>query len=283
MKKVLNVIWNEFVYGGHLHSLGVASLIFTGSVILNVKIGLEFLIIVYLGIHSAYLYNRYKEFDADFATNPERTGYIKKYVKKIPYIVILSFLIIISILLYNKNFTALFFSIFIFLIGLLYSELFKNFTKKILGLKNIFIPLLFSSLIILLIIYYHFQFNLSVFLIFIFIFIRVFNNTVFFDIKDIESDAKEKLLTFPVVFGKKKIFYFLNIINILSGIVLIIGVALKILPIFCLILMILIFYNFCYFKKSQSPAANFKQIAYIYADGEYLLWTILILLGKIIL
>lgn len=280
---ILKGIWNEFIYGGHFHSIGVVSIVFVSSLVLNTKITWDFLVIVYLGIHSAYLYNRFKEFKTDFMTNPERTGYIEKYVKKIPFIILLSFLIIISILFYFENFLGLFFAIFIFIIGLLYSELFKDLTKKILGFKNFFIPLLFSSLIIFLVIYYSLSWNLALVLIFIFSFLRVFSNTIFFDIKDIESDKKENLLTLPIVFGKTGVFHFLSFINVLSSIPIILGVFLKILPQFSIALLLTIPYSFYYIEKSKKPGANFNFLSYVFADGEYVFWSFFAFLGKIFL
>jgi len=283
IEKILKAVWNEFVYGGHFHSIGVTTITYVNSLVLGIKVGWDFLIIVYLGIHSAYLYNRFKEFEIDFETNPERTEYIRKYVKKIPLIILASFLIIVFIPLYNKNYPGLIFATFIFIIGLLYSELFKGLTKKILGLKNFFIPLLFSSLIIFSVVYYSSSWNLAVFLISAFTFLRVFNNTVFFDIKDIESDRKENLLTFPVVLGKNKAFLFLYFINILSIIPIIAGAYLKILPLFSLALILTIPYSFYYVEKSKKPGANFRFLSYIAADGEYIIWLFFIFLGRIFL
>ena len=77
LKKILNSIWNEFVYGGHLLSLGAVSIVYTASILLDIRITWDFLLVVYLGTESVYLYNRFKEYKVDFLTNPERTEHKK--------------------------------------------------------------------------------------------------------------------------------------------------------------------------------------------------------------
>ena len=230
IKKILKSIWDEFVYGGHLLSLGAVSVVFTASFLLNIKITWDFLLIVYLGTESVYLYNRYKEFRTDFLTNPERTEYIKKYIKIIPLIIFFFSLIISLILIYHKNFSALFFAVFLLIIGLLYSEIFKGFTQKIVGFKSFFVSLMWALLVIFLAIYYSLSLGLILFLIFVFIFLKCFVITSFFDIKDTEGDRKEGLLTLVNVLGQKKLVDILNLTTVLAVIPIILGFHLKLFP-----------------------------------------------------
>lgn len=283
IKKIIKFLWNEFIYGGHLHSLGVVGIVFTSALVLEVKISWDFLLIVYLGLHSMYLYNRFKEFKVDLLTNPRRTQYLKKYVQKIPLIIICLLIILIGIMFYFGNRPALIFGIFLLTMGIFYSQFLKKLTKKMICLKNFFIALMFSSLVILLFIYYSYDWTLGLILIFLFIFLRVFNNTIFFDIKDIESDRKKGLLTLPVMLEKRKLFHFLSIINILSGIPIILGFFLKVFPIFSLLFLLTIPYSFYYFKKSKEPKTDLNYLSYVIADGEYLFWVSIILVGKFLL
>ena len=78
IKETIGLMRNELVYGGQLISIGAISVVFTAAILLGIKITWDCLIIIYLGIHSAYLYNRYKELKVDFLTNPKRTQYLKK-------------------------------------------------------------------------------------------------------------------------------------------------------------------------------------------------------------
>jgi len=60
IEKILNSIWNEFVYGGHLLSFGAVSIVYAASILLDIRITWDFLLVVYLGTESVYLYNRFK-------------------------------------------------------------------------------------------------------------------------------------------------------------------------------------------------------------------------------
>jgi 4-hydroxybenzoate polyprenyltransferase len=283
IQKFLKTIWNEFVYGGHLLSLGAVSIVFTSSILLEVKITWDFLLIVYLGAQSIYLYDRYKGFKKDILTNSERTKHIEKYVKYIPLIIFFFFLIIFLILIYHKNFSALFLGLFLLIMGLLYSVIFKKYTRKIIGFKTFFVSLMWAMLVILLVVYYSLPLNLALFLLFTFVFLRLIINTNFFDIKDIESDKKEGLLTLVNVWGREKLINILKLLSILAIMPIIIGVYLKILPLFSLMLFFTIPYTFYYLKKSQDKKTDTAFLYNVIVDGEFILWSFFILLGKFLL
>ncbi len=280
IEKILKSIWKEFIYGGHLLSLGAVSVVFTSAVLLGIKITWDFLIIVYLGTQSVYLYNRYKEYKIDFITNPERTEHIKKYVKMIPLIIFFFFLIILSILVYYKNFSGLFFGSFLLIMGLLYSQVFKGFTRKIIGFKNFFVSLMWALLVIFLAVYYSSPLNWALFLVFTFVFLRWVVNTSFFDIKDMESDQKEGLLTLANVLGQKRLINILSLIAGLAVIPMVFGFYLGLFPKFSLMLLFTIPYTFYFFKKSQDNKTNIAFLYNVIVDGEFILWPFFILIGK---
>lgn len=278
IKKNLTLIWNEFIYGGHLLSLGAVSIVYTASILLNIKITWDFLVIVYLGSYAPYIYNRYKELKKDFLTNPIRTRHIEKYFRHTPIIISFSLLIIIGIFLYFNKISALLFAIFLILLSFSYSIFFKGLSKKIIGFKNFYISLGWALLVVLLAIYYSSPIALSLFLIALFVYLRLFVNTIFFDIKDIEIDKEEKLLTLPVVLGQKRLIQFLSLINILAVLPVIIGVVYRFFPFYSLILLFTIPYSGYYLNKAGKETSGF--LYYVIVDGEYILWPIFILLGK---
>ena len=66
----------------------------------------------------------------------------------------------------------------------------------------------------------------------------MFVNTIFLDIKDVESDRKKELLTLPIIFNRKKTLTFLKLITVLSVLPIIFGVSLQLLPKFSLMLLL---------------------------------------------
>ena len=278
-KQILNLAGNELVYGGHLLSLGASSIVFTSAVLLDIKITWDCLAVVYLGAQIIYLYNRYKEFRKDFLTNPERTNHLRKYIKIVPLLIFIFTLIFIAILLNFNKFPALIFGLILILLGLLYSKCFKSFSKKIIGFKNLFVPFIWGLSVIFLVIYYSFvSLNFSVFFIFIFIYLRLYLHEIFFDIKDIKSDKKESLLTLPIIFEKQKLFDILNLVNVLAAIPIIIGFCLGLLPKFAIILLLMVIYAFYYLRKFKKEAYS-VYLHNLIIDGEYILWSLFVLLG----
>jgi len=162
----------------------------------------------------------------------------------------------------------------------LYTLFFKRFSKKFIGFKNFYVSLNWSLLIPLLASYYFLPISSSVILVFLFVYLRLLLHEIFSDIKDIDTDKKENLQTFPITFDSLKIFYILNIINLFTSLPLVFGVYFGLLPGYSLILLFSLPYSFYYFKKSMIQKINNEAIYSVISDGEYILWSIFILIGK---
>lgn len=281
IKKILKFICDEFVYGGHLTSLGAVSIVISLSILINTKVTLDCLLIIYLSVYAFLLYDRFKGFKKDFLTSPKRTAYLRVYIKFVPYIISCVILSIILILLHFGNSNSLFFVISLLLLGFFYSLFFKKFTKKIIGFKTFFISLLAGSLVIFFYIYYSISLNLAGFLFFSFVFLRLFVNTNFFDIKDVESDKKEKLLTLPIVLKKKYLFCLLTLTTFVALLPIFSGFYFGVFPIYSLTLFLTLPYTFFYFNYFKKPKD--EKLYYVFIDGELILWTLVILIGKILL
>lgn len=283
IKHALRTIWNEFIYGGHLLSFGAVSIIYTSAVLLKIKTTWDFLAVIYLSVQSSYLYNRYREFKKDYLTNFERTRYLEKKILIIPLIIFCFIISFAAIILYFSKVSVLIFGFFLFFLGLLYSKFFKGITTKIIGFKNLYVSFAWSLLVIFLVFYYSVEFTVSLYLVFIFVYLRMFIHEAFFDIKDIESDMNEKLLTLPIVLGKEKLINVLSIINIISFTPIALGVYYKIFPSYSLIFFLTILYTIYYFRKLNGVGANQHFLFNVVVDGEFILWIFFIFLGKMLL
>ena len=281
-KQIFVIVRDEFVYGGHILSLGSVSIVFTSAILLNISINWVFLIVVYLITYIVYSYNRFREYEEDFLTNYDRTQHLIRYMKYIPLIISCLVLIVIGILTYFGSQLGLISGLLLLLFGLFYSMYFKKITEKIVGFKNFYVSFFWAFLVIFLVFYYSSPFDLSVLLLFIFIFLRWLVNTTFFDIKDIESDKKYNLNTIPVLYGKNKTLNYLHIINIFSLALIVIVVYKNIFSISFLSLSFFYFYSFYYIQKTKNGSINVNKLSYVMVDGEYLLWPIVLILGKFV-
>ena len=283
IKKILKFVWDEFIYGGHLLSLGVSGIFCFSAIILNQKISISFLMLGYLISQIIYFYNHLEGVKKNFLTNLERTQHIQKFKNYFLIFFGLYWLLFFSCLIYINNLDIAFLSLFIIIGGLLYTIFFKNLSKKIIEFKTFYVTFFWALLIVLSGFYYNVFFGLPLLLLFSFVFLRILTNAIFYNIKDIEFDKKEKLKTIPILFGKDKTLNFLHIINIFSFLPIIIGVYINLLPLFSLSILFFYFYSFYYLQKAKNEKIDVYNLSYIIADGEYLLWPIVLFLGKFII
>lgn len=282
LKTISKSIWDEFVFGSHLVALGDVSALYALSLILRIDTTLSFFIVVYLSILAINFFNRYKEADEDIINNFERFNSVNKYFKFMPQIMVGLFLVSVGITVFFAPFTALIFMLFLFSLGIFYTVFLKNVTKKIIGFKNFMTALPYGLLVIFLSLFYNVPITSSTILITIFYFIRMFINTSFFDIKDIESDRKEGLRTFAVVFGESKTKLFLLSLNFLSVLPIMIGIYLGILPTYSIIVLATVFYALLYlgkWKLFERPTILYNVVV----DGELIFWLPYLLIGIILL
>ena len=281
IEKILKSIWNELIYGGHLQPLGAASIVFVSGILLKIQITWDVLFVTYILFYPLFLYNRFKEIKMDCLTNSQRTQHIKKYIKFIPIILYLVIFILVISLIYFSNFRALIFGLLVLFFGFLYTIIFKKFTNKIPLFKDLYVASVFALLPFFLLVYYsYFLVSINVLLLSLLIFLESFLMPVFLDIKDIESDKREKLRTLPVMLGKEKTIVFLSIFNLIGTITIMVFIFyLSTLPKSILILLFTVPFDFyCYILVKRQ-----RRFGYILQGGKFILWPFLIFLGKIIL
>ena len=281
IKKVSKFILDEFIYGGHLQSLGGISIIFVSALLLKIKISWDILIIAYLTFYLIFLHDRFRGINADLLTNPQRSKHLKKYLHFIPTIFVFLFLILSILLIYYGNLATFFFILFFLSFGILYTIAFKQITKKICCFKDLYVATFFALLPFFLLVYYSRPLiSVDVLLLSLLIFLEAFLMPVFLDIKDIESDRKEGLQTIPVMLGIKKTITFLAILNFIGTITIMVLIFyLNVLPKSILMLLFTIPFDFyCY-----SLVKKQKNFGYILQSGKFILWPFLIFIGDKIL
>lgn len=279
-KKMLVAVWNEFVHGGHMLAFGLVGVVTTAAILLSIRVTWDFLAIIYLFTLSACLFGRYLGLKDDAITNPERSGYLGKQYQTLRYRIIISLILGLGITIYFGKYTVLICSLIMLLLSFLYDFIFKKFTRTIIGLKNFFISILSCMVVGLLPIYYSLPISPAFILVELFMFIMFMIATSFSDIKDIESDGREGLRTFAVVFGIKKLVSFLYIINILAAVPIIIGVMLGLFPKFSITLLLALLYIYAYLRQAQRSKVNFEYLISVVLDSQFILWPGFTIIGR---
>lgn len=275
VKQIFVIVIDELIYGGHIFAMGAVSVVLVSSILLDVLVTVDFLIIVYLIFYAIYLNDHFKDVKKDFLTNIQRVEYLKKN-RRIPVLVSIS--IIVSELLLSNfgNIHSLLLGSVIIVLGLFYSKYFKGITKKIVAFKNFFVALVWSVLTFFLFLYYSYSLTFEVILFAIFIFLRIFVVQISLDIRDKEGDKREKLLTIPVFFGKKTESILIGL-NILAFLILFYSMYFDIFPKFCVLLFLIFPYSFYYINQIKNTK-NDSSI-YFLAVMEPIILLIFILFG----
>ena len=281
----LNSLKNEITYGGYLAAMCSPCFIISTSIMLNIKIDLPMLLISYLLPLIVYSYDYYKDIDKDIKNSSKRAAFLKKKAERYPYVFGFYSLVLVSLLILYSNWWMVLFIVAIMAGGILYNVALKNLTKKIPAFKNMFTALTWALVgAFFPLFYYSMGINMSFIIAFLFIFMRVMNNVMFFDLKDIENDRSEGLKTLPVIFGKKGAINILQTLNIISFIPIVVGVYLKVLPLFALASAFFGIYSFYYIKKAEkSSDKELETVSHTLADMEFILWPVIFVVAKFII
>jgi len=263
--------WDEFVYGGHLVSIGDASALSAIGLVLAMPIDWWFPVVVYAATLSGNLANRYGEFSADAATNPERTQNNSRLRPLYPVIIAVLIVAASAIALTRGSVAALIALWAAYGSALLYTAALKGVTRRVLGFKGYVVAGFYSLMIVFLVLFYHQPFSVAVSLATAFYFLRILISASFCDIKDIEGDAALGLRTWAVEWGPVRLTRNLHMLNLVSVVPLVIGIALGVLPVSAIGLALTVGYAAYYLNEGRQNPARSSLFAAL-ADGEFLFW-----------
>ncbi len=272
-RQIIKFFIIEFLYNGHLQSLGSLGVFVFSSLFLEQDVNITELFSIYLVFYLIYFYNRYKENKIDYLTNKARSCHIKILLPYIKPVFFACLSVLAILILYAHNFNFAFWLSMIFLGGILYTDIFKPITKKILIFKNFYVASVFTLLVFLPLIINNKPIKLTVIILSLFIFWRALKMQIILDLKDIKSDSILRLKTLGVLYGEQKAWMVVAGINIINLTMLVFslhylqGKIIILLIIFCLIFDFISYYLF----KRKSP------VVFLLAGSEFIFLPILAL------
>lgn len=260
-------------------------MVITTALITGMDLSITLLIISYLIPLTVYGFDHYQDMDKDKETNPERATYFKKKSKIYPYILGSYVVTLIFMLLFLTNWMMVSFITTLMIGSILYPLGLKKLTKRIPAFKNMFTTFIWALAGAFSLVFFNMiEIQVTYILVFIFLYMRMLPNTIFFDMKDIENDAKEKLKTIPVILGKQNALKFLIIFNILSFIPLSIGIYLKIFPLYTIFMIFFLFYSIFYLNQAlKTGNKEINKKYYLISDTEFILWPTILLIGIVLI
>ncbi len=277
LEKMLISFWKEFIFGGHLFALGAVCVMAMCSLIFGLPIGSDLLLVTYLIFYPIYLYDYTRGADDDLLTNSARAKYLSGNKKA--YIVVAgSFAILTMLFMHFSNSITMLLGFVVLVLGLLYSSYFKKLTKKIIAFKNFFVSAVWALLVLFFFFYYSIPITVAALIMAGFVFTRMVAIQILFDVRDVEGDRKNGLLTIPVVMGNHREFGLLKCLNIASIALLVFSVFVHVLPLLSLSFVPVMFYAFGYTKKVRKSMNNYA--FYLLAAVEPIIWFSVVFFGN---
>lgn len=277
ISKLAGMLWKEIVFGGHLFATGSVSVIMACATIFMIPISWDILFVSYLLFYAIYLYDYSAGASSDELTNEDRARYLQCKNKSKCIVTIVSAILFLVLLTFtNTVITLIGLSILIF--GLLYGSHFKKLTKKIPAFKNIFVSLVWSFMALFLFVYYSLPITYGALMLALFVFIRMMNIQILFDVRDVEGDIADGLLTIPALFGERTYTSILRLINFVSIVFILVCVIMGLFPFFTLAIIPMFYYAITYIDRVMESKKNYS--SYVFAACEPIMWALLIFAGK---
>lgn len=243
-------------------SLGAFFVAYMSSVVLSFPLRPVALFVPFSAAMFIYTLNRHTDKREDSVNLPGRVEFFERHGN---YLLILGSILYIAgiVLSLLRGITLLLLALFPGIVSVLYSI--GRFKRPIYG--NLFVafawgitPLYISA--------YFGSFSMQSLMLYLFFSLEFFINTTVFDIKDVKGDLTENIRTLPNRFGLEKTKKWLQIINLLTGFLLIIGFFAGLIPDIGLILIALILYSGIYIHLADQKKG---EIFYgLIVDGEFI-------------
>ncbi len=283
----LRAVFEEYVYGGHIAGTALLGIIFTFGFLKAIQTNTSFqidyplLVMAYFTPVIVYSYDHYRDLRQDMRCNPDRASYLETKERYYKY-VILAYLVILFALIVIGDEPDGLVAIFIMILvggGLLYASTSKYFTKYVPVYKNIYVSLMWALAgTFLFEIYYKSAISAFTLLMFLYIFLKYMTNTIFCDLKDIDTDRERGLKTLPVMIGYEKTIAVLCCLSGIGLFPLVYGVSTGVLPAAALLFTLFALYDVTYILSAFKNKGSCKLSTYgFFADFEITLWPIVII------
>lgn len=276
--KHIEWLYEEAIYGGHITASGALAKVFFISALLGIWPGALPFLISYMAVLIVYSFDYYRSAGNDMITNPGRAAHFQKISGTFSYrMLVYAAILAISLVLY-ANVILMIVVFAVGAMGIAYSLYFKKVTKHVPGFKNVYTSGIWTAGTMSgVLACCPMPVNLAIALLLLFMFLRSLGNVIFFDLKDIQSDAAEGLKTVPSFLGIEHTFILLGALNIVSFLPLAAGVIIGVLPAYSLAMIAIGAFTVYYLRQARAGPNNY--LNYLLADAETLMWPAILLIA----
>lgn len=254
--------------------LVMAAILYFSFLLLGIPSSTLLLFATFFLAISVYSLNKVTDVKEDIVNLPDRAQFVKKNRNYLLF-ASLEAINIAVVLAFLSNPAAIFIILFPFYVGVFYSlGVRKLRIKNVLVFKNVMAAGTCTVAAVLLPLAIHVDVPFIILMVAYFIFVKLFINSVLFDVRDIDGDEKAGVRTIPVYLGRSKTR---NIMLLLNS-TLIVWVALSLLQglfySYLFVLILSVVYGYWYILRFTRASAKTSRLFDLFVDGE---WVILAL------
>lgn len=216
MNRILAFLYREFVFNGHMQSVGAAGIVAVSNILLFSQINWGLMFICYSTFQSIYYFDRYRDNKRDYITNRVRNKHIRSYQNLIPSLIML---LAFASFIFSYYISGVLFSLVVLLVlvlGYAYPVYMKGLTKHIPLFKNIYVASVHALLVIFPLIFIHLPVERVPMKLVIYVFVEAILAQFTLDTKDTYSDAKAGLKTMPSFIGNINTLRFVFLLSLLN-------------------------------------------------------------------
>lgn len=280
-KKTIEFVIHSSLFVG---LVGMAML-FTSQSLLGLPTSLELLLIAFLISFSTYNINRKTDTKEDRISHPKRTEFLNIYYKYIKIVASVAYIIVLFIAFSNSLVVGLIVLLPLISVSLYSIPWIPTFTttrlKDIFVVKNATVAIVWAiGVTILPLAYFEKPLTLTSMAVFFYIFLKVFGNTVTFDIRDVTGDTVHNIRTIPRKVGIANTKKILTLINLVSFCIIIVSVLYNLLMSAAYLISLVAIYTQIYIYLISKT--NIRFLTDVLADGEYMVMCLLALLSILV-
>lgn len=278
LKKIWKDIFREYIYCNHFMSLGAAAVGLITSYLAGLNSFFINTLSIYFFVQCIYWVDRIFDYERNKLGVSEKLRHIKDRFASIVLgcFVYITLFIIGNVL--TENYRGLIIGLVLFLFGSSYGVFFRKITMKIPGFKNYFVSVFFALFAVYVVVITDTKFDLVLLAIFIlYVLWRSVLIQMFFDLHDVSEDMREGLKTYPILIGRLPALRAMYILNLLSGLPILVGIIINIVPIWLIVIIIPIIIYSWSIKKVKT---ELRREYFIYVGHEYILTGALAFVAK---
>jgi 4-hydroxybenzoate polyprenyltransferase len=274
-RKIFNWIVMSDIYA----SLIAAGIVLMTAAVLKLTPDPFSIAAVFVTAFAVYALNRQDDGDIDSINIPERT----KFVSKQGWIALVlstgGFFFLLAFAFMN-HMSVFIVMVAVYVLGLFYSFPLLAPLKGILGfsrlkepfgVKNFLVSGMYGLFVLIPVLDAGASITMTVILLFIFVFLRFFIISTVFDMRDVEGDALKRINTIPVILGKDNALKVLHGLNILSLLLIPVGIfEHAISPLFAAMLLATFPFAFYYLEQCRSHNTDMRYLCSVVVEADYL-------------